>query len=327
MIRRREFIGLLGGAAAWPLAARAQQAELPVIGFLHLASADAISDRLRAFQRGLKEVGFVEGENVTITYRWAEGRADRLPGLAAELVRRRVAAIVAPAATEVAMVAKQATGTIPIIFAVTEDPVKLGLVESLARPGGNLTGINFFNSELLAKRLQLLHELVPRAKRIALLVNPNSAASASAVPEVEAAAVALGLQTHVVNAGTSSEINAAFATFERERPDALFVTGNSFFNSRRLQLTMLAVRHGLAATYSSRDYPEYGGLMSYGADVVDAFRQVGVYAGRILRDARPADLPVVQSTKFEFVINLQTAKLLGIEVPPNVRALATEVIE
>jgi ABC-type uncharacterized transport system substrate-binding protein len=327
-MKRREFITLLGGAAAaWPLAARAQQPAMPVIGFLHPASADAIANRLRVFHRGLKEAGFVEGENVTVAYRWAEGQIDRLPALAAELVRRRVAVIVAPAANEVGLAAKAATKTIPIVFAVSEDPVKLGLVASLARPGGNVTGVNFFNAELNAKRLELLRELIPRAERIALLINPDVVSGAVAVRDVEAAAPAMGLQTQVVNASTSGEIDAAFATFARERPDALFVTGNPLFNSRRLQLALLAARHAIPASYASRDYPEYGGLMSYGTNVADAFRQVGIYAGRILKGVKPADLPVLQASKFELVINHQTARMLGLTVPPMLLARADEVIE
>ena len=327
-MRRRQFLTLLGGAAAaWPVAAAGQQPAMPVIGFLHPASPDVLVDRLRAFHRGLKETGFLEGENVTVAYRWAEGRIERLPALAAELVSRRVAVIVAFSAADAALAAKAATTTIPIVFAVSDDPVKLGLVKSLARPGGNLTGINFFNAEVNAKRLELLRELVPAAKRIGLLVNPNIAASASWVRDVEAAAPHMGLEVQVINATSSREIDAAFATIARERPDALFVTGNPVFNSRRLQLTILAARHAVPASYASRDYPEYGGLMSYGTNVADAFRQVGAYAGRILKGAKPADLPVVQSTKFELVINAQTARTLGLTVPPTLLARADEVIE
>jgi putative ABC transport system substrate-binding protein len=327
-MRRREFITLLGGAAvAWPLAVRAQQPAMPVVGFLHPASADAIASRLRAFHRGLKEAGFVEGGNVTIAYRWAEGRIDRLPALVAELVRLRVAVIVAPAANEVPLAALAATKTIPIVFAVSEDPVKLGLVASLARPGGNLTGVNFFNAELNAKRLELLRQLVPGAQRIAVLNNPNIRSGAVAVQEVEAAAPAMGLRVQVVNASTSHEIDAAFATLARDRPDALFVTGNPIFNSRRLQLSLLAARHAIPASYASRDYPEYGGLMSYGTSLAEAFRQIGVYTGRILKGTKPADLPVVQASKFELVINAQTARILSLAVPPALLATADEVIE
>jgi putative ABC transport system substrate-binding protein len=316
---RREFITLLGGAAvAWPAMAWGQQAAMPVVGFVHPASADAIAGRLRAFHRGLKEAGFVEGENVTIAYRWAEGRIDRLPALVGELVRRRVAVIVAPAVNEVALAAKAATKTIPIVFAVSEDPVKLGLVASLSRPGGNVTGVNFFNAELNAKRLELLRQLVPDAKHIAILINPNIRSSVAAAQEVEAAAPAMG---------ASQEIDAAFATLARERPDALFVTGNPVFNSRRLQMSLLAARHAIPASYASRDYPEYGGLMSYGTNLADAFRQIGIYTGRILKGSKPADLPVVQSSKFELVINAQTARVLGLTVPPTLLSTADELIE
>ena len=327
-MKRREFMTVLGGTAAtWPVVARAQQAAMPVIGFLHPASADAIANRLRLFHRGLREAGLVEGENVTIAYRWAEGHIDRLPALVAELIQRRVAVIVAPSANEVAVAAKSATKSIPVVFAVSEDPVKLGLVASLSRPGGNVTGINFYNAELNAKRLEFLRQLVPGAKRIALLVSPNIVSSVGAVHDIDAIAPALGLETSVLNAGSSREIDAAFVTIARERPDALFVTGNPLFNSRRLQLSLLAARHAIPAAYASRDYPEYGGLMSYGTDVGDAYRQVGVYAGRILRGIKPADLPVVQASKFELVINHQTARVLGLTVPDKLLVAADEVIE
>ena len=308
-MRRREFITLLGGAAAaWPLAARAQQPAMPVIGFLDPDRPTRLRDRLRAFRQGLKETGYVEGENVAIEYRWAENQIDRLPELAAELVRRRVAVIVTPEAPPSAFAAKAATTTIPIVFAVGDDPVKLGLVASLARPGGNLTGINFFSGELAAKRLELLRELVPGP-----LVSPCSSirpirTAETTVREVEAAARAMGLQIQVLNASTSREIDAAFATFARERPDALFVGSDPFFTSRRVQLAIWRRATAIPATYALREYAEAGGLMSYGTNIADAFRQVGVYAGRILKGAKPADLPVVQSTKFELVINLKTAK-------------------
>jgi ABC-type uncharacterized transport system substrate-binding protein len=328
MIRRRTLITLLGGAAAWPLAARAQQPAMPVIGFLHAASAETSAYRVAAFRQGLKETGYVEGQNVAIEYRWAEGRYDRFPELAAELVRRQVSVIVTPGNPVAANAAKAATSVIPIVFAVGADPVKLGLVANLARPGGNLTGINFFVTELAAKRLGLLRELLPTAARIAVLVNPNNRATAEAtVKDVQAAADGLGLKVHILNAETISEIDAAFANLVRERADALFVAGDGFFNSRRVQLAMLAVRHLVPVTFTTREYAEAGGLMSYGTSFADTDRQVGIYAGRILNGAKPADLPVVQSSKFEFVINLQAARMLGLEVPPTLLARADEVIE
>jgi putative tryptophan/tyrosine transport system substrate-binding protein len=328
-MKRREFMTLLGGAvAAWPLAARAQQAAMPVIGFLHPASPDTYADRLRAFRQGLKEAGFVEGENVAVEYRWAENQFDRLPALATELVRRPVAVIVTTGGPVPALAAKSASATIPIIFAVPDDPVRLGLVASLARPGGNATGINFFSDELTAKRLGLLRELVPAATRVAVLVNPVTAvASPTMLPELEAAARAMGLQIQVVNANTNSEIDAAFATLTRVRPDALFVTGGPFLLSRRVQLALLAVRHAVPASYGSREYVEFGGLMSYGASQPDVLRQVGVYAGRILKGAKPADVPVLQAVKFELVINQQAARAIDLTVPPTLLAHADEVIE
>jgi putative tryptophan/tyrosine transport system substrate-binding protein len=327
MMRRREFILALSGAvAAWPIAARAQQPAMPVIGFLHGASPDGYADRLRAFRQGLKETGYVEGDNVAIEYRWAENQIDLLPELAAELVRRRVAAIAAFGTA--AVPAKATTTTIPIVFGVGEDPVRLGLVASLARPGGNVTGVSFLNTELAAKRLGLLRELVPAATRVALLVNPAYVVNAeTTVREVETAARAMGLRIQVLNASTSREINAAFATLVRERPDALFVGGDPFFQVRRAQLVNLASRHAVPATYSQRDFPEIGGLMSYGSNVIDAFRQAGVYIGRILKGAKPAELPVVQASKFELVINSETARMLGLNVPPTLLASADEVIE
>ena len=326
-MRRREFIAMLGGAAAtWPLAVHAQALATPVIGLLHPTSPDTLADRLRGFHRGLKDIGYVEGDNVTIVYRWAEGQNDRLPALAAELVRRQVSviAVFGPAA----LAAKAATTTIPIVFAVSEDPVRLGLVDSLARPGGNATGINFVTSELVAKRLELLRELVPGAARVAVLVYPTDAAiTQTTLRDVEAAARAIGLQIQVLKASTSREINVAFATFVRERPDALFVGSDPFFASRRVQLANLASHHSIPAAYAVRDYTEAGGLMSYGTNVTDAFRQVGAYTGRILKGAKPVDLPVVQASKFELVINAETARMLGLDVPATLLARADEVIE
>jgi ABC-type uncharacterized transport system substrate-binding protein len=328
-MRRREFITLIGGAAAaWPLAARAQQPAMPVIGFVHPASPDLIADRLRAFRQGLKDTGYVEGENVAIEYRWADEQIDRLPVLVAELVRRQVTVIAAVGGNIPVFAAKAATTTIPIVFAIGEDPVGLGLVASLARPGGNLTGVNFLATELTAKRLELQRELMPTSGRVAVLLNMANAANAeSTLREVESAARAIGLQTQVLNASTSREIDAAFVALVRERPDSLFVGGDPFFNSRRMQLVLLATRHALAATYASRDYAIGGGLMSYGPNFSDAFRQVGVYTGRILKGTKPADLPVVQSSKFELVINAQAARVLGLELPPMLLARADEVIE
>ena len=327
-MRRREFIAALGGAAAaWPLAARAQPPAMPVIGFLG-ANPDIPADYLRAFRQALKESGFVEGENVVIDYRWAEHQLDRLPALAAELVRRQVAVIATIQGPLVAFAAKAATTTIPIVFTVSDDPVRLGLVASLARPGGNMTGINFISTELTAKRLELLRELVPGAARVAVLVNPGNAAfTEAALRDLEPAARAMGVQIQLLHANTSREIDVAFATLARERPDVLFVATSPFFNSRRVQLVQLAARHAIPASYSARPSSEIGGLMSYGANIADAFRQLGTYTGRILKGAKPADLPVVQASKFELVINHQTARMLGLTVPPALLARADEVIE
>jgi putative ABC transport system substrate-binding protein len=325
-IRRRELIVALGSAAAWPLAARAQQATMPVVGFVNAGSSDAPLGA--AFRKGLNEAGYFEGQNVTVEYRWLEGQFDRLSALMADLVRRRVAVIATPAGNFAAQVAKAATTTIPIVFGVGEDPVKLGLVASLARPGGNLTGINFFATELEAKRLALLHELVPRAVRIAVLVNPaNITATESALRNIPDAARAMGLQIQVLKASTRSEIEAAFAALVHDRADALHVAGDVFFTSRRVQFATLAASYRIPATYPSREAVEAGGLMGYQADRAGMYRQVGVYTGQILKGAKPADLPVLQSTKFEFVINLQTARALGLEVPPSLLARADEVIE
>jgi putative ABC transport system substrate-binding protein len=328
MMKRRELITLLGGAAAaWPLAARAQQAAMPVVGLLDSRSPDAISDRLRAFRQGLKDTGYVEGENIAIEYRFAENQVDRLSTLAADLVRRKVA-VIASVGPSAAFAAKAATTTIPILFVVSEDPVRLDLVTSLARPSGNLTGINLFNSELVTKRLELLRELVPRAERVAVLVDRTDEANTrSTLRDAEAAARAMGLRIQVFNANTKREIDVAFEAMAREKVDALFVGAFPFLNGQRVQLVQLAAFHRLPATYSQREIVEVGGLMSYGANLNDLFRQLGVYAGRILKGAKPADLPVVQSSKFELVINADTARMLGIEVPPTLLARADEVIE
>jgi len=327
-VRRRKFITLLGGgAAAWPLAARAQQAAMPVIGLLNGQSPEGFVEPLRGFRQGLKEAGVIEGENVAIEYRWAENLTDRLPTLAAELVRRRVAVIAAFGSPSVLAV-RSATTTIPIVFNVGEDPVRLGLVASLARPGGNLTGINFFATELAAKRLALLRELVPGATRIGVLVNPaNVAVTEAILRDVEAARRTMGLQIQILNANTSGEIDAAFAELARERAEALLVGGGAFFTARRVQLAQRAARHAMPTIYPARLNAEVGGLMSYGASVTDAWRQVGAYAGRILKGAKPADLPVAQASKFELVINADTARMLGISVPPSLLAVADEVIE
>jgi putative ABC transport system substrate-binding protein len=326
-MRRREFITLVGGgAAAWPLTARAQPPAMPVIGFLSAASPDTNADRMRGFRQGLKDTGYVEGENVAIEYRWAEGQFDRLPALAAELVRRQVA-VIAAVGNSAAVAAKAATTAIPIVFNVGDDPVRLGLVASLARPGGNLTGINIFTTELVAKRLELLREMVPAATRVAVLVSPHNASSESTVRDTAAAARAMGLQVQVLNADTSGEIDAAFATLARERSDALFVDPNPFFVSRRVHLVNLASRLAVPAIYFDRAFAEIGGLMSYGASLTDSYRQGGVYTARILKGTKPADLPVLQSSKFELVINHQTARMLGLTVPPTLITTADEVIE
>jgi putative ABC transport system substrate-binding protein len=328
-MRRREFLGVLGGAAvAWPVAAHAQQRAIPVIGFLHTASPRPFASHFAAFRRGLSETGYVEGRNVTIEYRWAEGHFDRVPALVADLVHRRVNVIAAPGSTSAAVVVKAATTTIPIVFGVSDDPVKFGLVASFAHPGGNATGINFFTAELVAKRLGLLRELVPKAVRIGVLVNPaNTANTEATLRQVQAAARTMGLHIEVFKASTSGEIDAAFAALARARPDAMFVAPDAFYNSRRVQLATLAARFAIPAAFSVRDYAVAGGLMSYGTSIDDMFHQVGIYTGRVLKGEKPADLPVVQSTKFEFVINLRTAKALGLTVPPTLLARADEVIE
>jgi putative tryptophan/tyrosine transport system substrate-binding protein len=327
-MRRRDFVTLLGGAAAWPLAVRGQQATMPVIGFLNPQSPDAYAEPLRGLRQGLKDAGYVEGENLAIEYRWADNQIERLPVLAADLVRRRVAVILTTGGPSSARAAKAATTTIPVVFNMAADPVELGLVASLARPGGNATGINFFTQELAAKRLGLLHELVSKAVRVAVLVNPASASNTEAtLRDVQEAARAIGLQIHVLNASTIREIDAAFGALAREKLDVLFAGADAFFGSRRVQLATLAARDRIPAIYSGRDYVAAGGLMSYGTNFTDTLRQVGVYTGSILKGAKPADLPVVQSTKFEFVINLGIARALGIDVPPGLLAIADEVIE
>jgi putative ABC transport system substrate-binding protein len=328
-MNRRRFIAALGGTvAAWPLAARAQQPPMPLIGFINAGAAVASGHYAAAFRKGLSETGYIEGQNVTIEYHWLDGQYDRVPALAAELAGRRVTVIATPGSTPVSVAAKAATATIPIVFGVAEDPVKLGLVTSLARPGGNATGINFFPNEAVPKRLGLLHDLVPRAVRLAVIINHSNVESAEAtLREVRKAAGAIGLQFVVLNASTSREIDAAFAAILHERSDVLFVAPDQFFGSRRVQFATLAARSGIPAAYSNREYAEVGGMMSYGTNVMDMVRQTGVYAGQILKGAKPADLPVVQSTKFEFVINLQTARALGLDVPPGLLLAADEVIE
>jgi len=327
-IRRRDFMSLLGGAAAvGPLPARAQQPAAPVIGIINAGSPDTQLDRMRAFRQGLKDAGHVEGENVTIEYRWAENQIDRVPALVTELIRRQVAVIVATGGSDPALAAKAATTTIPIVFTIPEDPVRLGLVASLARPGGNATGINFFSNELIAKRLELLRELVPAARRVAVLIHPADANAETVLRDVDTATRAMGLQIQTLDVSTGPDIDAAFATFAHDRPDAVFISGGPLFVSRRIQLVLLAARHALPASYGSREYAEIGGLISYGTSLTDAYRQIGIYAGRILKGAKPADLPVMQATKFELVINHAAARVLGLSVPPSLLARADEVIE
>ena len=327
-MKRREFIAVLGGAAvAWPVSAHAQQPAMPVIGVLDARSPGTTENPLRAFREGLKDTGYIAGENVALEYRWAEDQIDRLPALTADLVQRRATVIFAISPTA-ALAAKAAIATIPIVFIVNEDPVRLGLVASLARPGGNLTGINILTAEVTATRLDLLRELMPSATRVSVLVNPvNATNTDTTLREMAAAARTTGLQVKVLNASTSREIEAAFATLLHERPDALFVGAEPYFYGRRVQLVVLAASHRLPAIYSQREFVEAGGLMSYGTNIADAFRQIGVYAGRILKGTKPADLPVVQASKFELVINLPTARALGLEVPPMLLARADEVIE
>ena len=324
-MKRRQFITLLGGAAAWPVQAHAQQSAMPVIGFIDASSADERTELMAAFRQGLSGGGYVEGQNVLIEYRWAEGRYDRLPELAVDLVRRRVGVIATPGTTAAALAAKAATATIPIVFGVSEDPVKLGLVASLNRPGGNATGVNFFTIELTAKRMQLLLELVPAAKRIALLNNPTDAVNKSLLGDVEA--VASGQQILEFDAATGREIDAAFESMAREKVDALFVAGGAFLSARRVQLAVLAASYAVPAVYSLRTFVAAGGLLSYGTNFADTFRQVGSMVARILKGAKPVDLPVMQSTRFELVINVNTARALHFDLPPMLLARADEVIE
>jgi len=328
-MRRRDFIAGLGSTGVpLSLVAHAQQSALPVVGFVNARSADASAGLAAAFRMGLSETGYVDGKNVAVEYHWLDGQYDGLPAVMADLVRRRVAVIATLGSGAAAIAAKAATATIPIVFSVAEDPVKLGLVASLARPGGNATGVNFFFAEVVAKRLALLHELVPRAVRVAVLLNPaNGPAAETTLRDVQDAARAIGLQIQIFNASTSREIDAAFVSLARERADALFVAPDSLFASRRVQFTTLATRDRIPAVYGGREYVEAGGLMSYGTDFAESYRQVGVYTGDILKGEKPADLPVMQPTKFEFVINAQTARALGIDVPPTLLATADEVIE
>jgi putative ABC transport system substrate-binding protein len=328
-VNKRDFITLLGGAVvACPLAARAQRPSMPVIGFLDPRSPEAMTDRLRGFRHGLKESGYIEDDNVAIVYRWAENQVDRLSALAGDLVGRKVAVIIASGGPGVAVAAKAATTRIPILFLSAEDPVRIGLVASLARPGGNLTGINFLNRELASKQLELLRGLVPGARRIAALVDPaNPEIAEATLRDVKQAATSLGLQIQFLNASTSREIDAVFTTIARDGPDALFVGADPFLSSRRVQLSLLAMRHAIPAIYSNREFAEVGGLLTYGSDITDTYRQIGVYAGRVLKGTKPADLPVVQSTKLELVINHQTARILGLTVPATLLATADEVIE
>ena len=325
-MRRRDFISLVGGAAAWPRAARAQQ-PIPVVGFLHAGSPEPNVNFVVAFRTGLGKTGYVEGQNLAIEFRWAAGQDARLPEMAADLVRRQVAAIVTPASTPAALAAKAATTTIPIVFTTGGDPISLGLVASLNRPGGNATGVAFMTVELTAKRLSLLHELVPGAAGVIALVDPNYALAEAIIKDLQEARATLGLQVEILYAGTAREIDAAFATMVQKRADALLMTASPFFTNRRVQIVTLATRHALPVLYDIREFAEAGGLMSYGPSFRDIYQQAGIYTGRILKGERPADLPVMQPTKFELVINLTTARALGITVPNMLLARADEVIE
>jgi putative ABC transport system substrate-binding protein len=324
-MKRRMFITLIGGAAAWPLAARAQQAPIPVVGFLRTTAAAGSTHLVGAFRQGLNEAGFVEGQNVAVEYRWADDQDDRIPGMAAELVRREAAVIVANGIAVPAV--KAATATIPIVFTTGFDPVRTGLVASLSRPGGNATGVVFTTTDLATKQLGLLHELAPKAAVIAVLGDPNQPELTVELREIEAAGRAIGRQILVVKAANERELNAAFATIVQARADALLVRGSPLFLTRRRQLVALATRHAVLASYVSRDYVELGGLMSYGPSITDAYRRVGIYVGRILKGATPADLPVEMATKFDLVINLATAKAMDLDIPPTLLARTDEVIE
>jgi putative ABC transport system substrate-binding protein len=324
-MRRRELLAFLGGAAVWPLAARAQQPAMPMIGFLGPASPGPYAPYVAGFRQGLKEAGFIEGQNVAIEFRWAENQNDRLPALAAELVRRQVSVIATLGSG--AMAAKAATTTIPVVFLLGEDPVRLGLVASLARPGGNVTGLNLFSGEMTAKRLEILREILPAAARVAVMVNPTGPNAETTLRDVPPAASAMGLDTRIFKAGTSREISAAFEALARERPDALLVDLDPFLTSRRVQLVTLAVRHAIPAAYAVREFVEIGGLMSYGSSLTDAYRQLAIYTASVLKGTKPAELPVAQASKFELVINAETARILGLTLPPMLIARADEVIE
>jgi putative ABC transport system substrate-binding protein len=327
-MKRRAFITLLGGAAVvWPRTARAQQGAMPVVGFLHDGSSEGRAHFAAAFREGLSEAGFVDRQNVVIEYRWANDQFDRVPALVAELVQRRVAVIATPGSATAALAAKTATSTIPIVFSVGSDPVKLGLVDSLNRPGSNITGVNYFTQDLGPKRLGLLRELMPAGADVVVLVNPKSPITDSALKDLQAAADAVGQQFSVLHASNNQEIYAAFPAMAQRRTPALMIVTDPLFTSRRVQLATLATRYAIPAIYTSREFTEVGGLMSYGTDLPNIYHQVGIYSGRILKGAKPSDLPVMQPTKFELVINLATAKALGIEVPATLLARADEVIE